>query len=58
MKLNQPSPRILNLADIEPHLEKLISLETLESQEKAFIGKGYNFLLATKLYKVPVKQYQ
>ena len=54
MKLNQPSPRILNLADIEPHLEKLISLETLQSQEKAFIGKGYNFLLAEKLYEVTI----
>ena len=49
MKLNQPSPRILNLADIEPHLEKLISLETLESQEKAFIGKGYNFSVSYKI---------
>ena len=44
MKLNQPSPRILTLADIEPHLEKLISLETLDSQEKAFVGKGFHFL--------------
>ena len=38
MKFDQPGPRIVTLKELEPHLERLISLETLENQAEAFIG--------------------
>lgn len=42
MKFDQPGPRILTLKELEPHLEKLISLETLENQADAFKGNMTN----------------